>query len=61
VTPAVEYAVAVDAYLAHAPLSAGSRRVYRIALAGWAWPLVGLPIPAGAARRGAARRAARGA
>ena len=52
-TAAVEYAVAVDAYLTHAPLSAGSRRVYRISLAGWAWPLVGLPIPAGARRRGA--------
>lgn len=49
----VEYAVAVDAYLGQAPLSAASRRVYRISLAGWAWPLVGRPIPAGARRRGA--------
>jgi integrase len=51
VTAPVEYAVAVDAYLAQAPLSAASRRVYRISLAGWAWPLVGRPIPAGARRR----------
>jgi integrase/recombinase XerD len=48
----VEYAVAVDAYLGQAPLSDASRRVYRISLAGWAWPLVGRPIPAGARRRG---------
>jgi integrase/recombinase XerD len=53
VTPPVEYAVAVDAYLEQAPLSDASRRVYRISLAGWAWPLVGQPIPAGAVRRGA--------
>jgi integrase/recombinase XerD len=50
----VEYAVAVDWYLGHAPLSAASRRVYRISLAGWAWPLVGKPIPGGPERRGAA-------
>ena len=54
VTAPVEYAVAVDAYLGQAPLSAASRRVYRISLAGWAWPLVGQPIPGGARRRGAA-------
>ena len=53
-TAPVEYAVAVDAYLGQAPLSTASRRVYRISLAGWAWPLVGRPIPAGARRRGAA-------
>ncbi len=53
-TAPVEYAVAVDAYLGQAPLSAASRRVYRISLAGWAWPLVGRPIPAGVRRRGAA-------
>lgn len=47
----VEYAVAVDAYLGQAPLSAASLRVYRISLTGWAWPLVGLPIPAGPRRR----------
>jgi integrase len=52
-TAPVEYAVAVDAYLGQAPLSAASRRVYRISLAGWAWPLVGRPVPAGALRRGA--------
>jgi hypothetical protein len=43
VTAPVGYAVAVDAYLGQAPLSAASRRVYRISLAGWAWPLVGRP------------------
>jgi integrase/recombinase XerD len=54
----VEYAVAVDAYLDQAPLSAGSRRVYRISLANWAWPLVGKPVPRGAWRRGATPPAA---
>jgi integrase len=48
----VEYAVAVEEYLGQAGLGAASRRVYRISLAGWAWPLVGKPIPHGAARRG---------
>ncbi|HEY2312838.1 MAG TPA: site-specific recombinase [Streptosporangiaceae bacterium] len=47
----VEYAVAVDRYLAEAQLSAASRRVYRISLAGWAWPLVGRVPPVGASRR----------
>ena len=52
----VEYAVAVDRYLDQAPIGGASRRVYRISLAGWAWPLVGKPIPRGPrpARRGAA-------
>jgi integrase/recombinase XerD len=50
----VEYAVAVDQYLGSAPLSSASRRVYRISLASWAWPLVGKPIPRGGQRRGAA-------
>jgi len=50
----VEYAVAVEEYLGHAVLGAASRRVYRISLTGWAWPLVGKPVPRGAARRGAA-------
>jgi integrase/recombinase XerD len=50
----VEYAVAVDRYLAEASLSPASRRVYRISLAGWAWPLVGRQMPTGALRRGAA-------
>jgi integrase len=50
----VEYAVAVEEYLARAALSAASRRVYRISLSGWAWPLVGRPVPAGRERRGAA-------
>jgi integrase len=54
VTAPVEYAVAVDAYLGHAPLSAASRRVYRISLAGWAWPLAGRPVPPGTLRRGLA-------
>jgi len=49
----VEYAVAVDRYLGHAGLGAASRRVYRISLAGWAWPLVGKPVPGGPERRGA--------
>ena len=49
----VEYAVAVDRYLLAARLGPGSRRVYRISLAGWAWPLVGKVRPPGRARRGA--------
>jgi hypothetical protein len=47
----VEYAVAVDRYLAEADLQPGSRRVYRISLASWAWPLVGQLPPAGPSRR----------
>jgi hypothetical protein len=47
----VEYAVAVDRYLAEAELGPASRRVYRISLAGWAWPLVGRLPPAGPGRR----------
>ena len=47
-----EYSAAVDAYLARAALSAASSRVYRVSLIGWAWPLVGRPIPRGADRRG---------
>lgn len=47
----VEYAVAVDRYLAEAGLRPGSRRVYRISLASWAWPLVGKLPPAGRGRR----------
>jgi hypothetical protein len=50
----VEYAVAVDRYLSEAELGAASRRVYRISLAGWAWPLVGKLPPAGTSRRRAA-------
>jgi len=50
----VEYAVAVDRFLASAGLSAGSQRVYRIALTTWAWLLVERESPVGAARRGAA-------
>lgn len=49
----VEFAVAVDEYLGQAVLGAASRRVYRISLSGWAWPLVGKPVPHGAQRRGA--------
>lgn len=49
----VEYAVAVDRYLGMAELGEASRRVYRISLHGWAWPLVGRPTPGGRARRGA--------
>ncbi|HEY9242092.1 MAG TPA: site-specific recombinase, partial [Streptosporangiaceae bacterium] len=44
---------AADRYLAQAGLGAASRRVYRISLASWAWPLVGKPTPRGAGRRGA--------
>src|SRR5262249_30149632 len=47
----VEYAVAVDRYLDSATLGAASRRVYRISLTGWAWPLVDRDRPAGAGRR----------
>jgi integrase/recombinase XerD len=50
----VEYAVAIDRYLAALRLGEASRRVYRIALATWAWPLVGRTPPPGRARRGAA-------
>lgn len=50
----VEYAVAVERYLAEAGLRPGSRRVYRISLDGWAWPLVGRLPPAGRGRRSAA-------
>ncbi|RAG83954.1 hypothetical protein DN069_19555 [Streptacidiphilus pinicola] len=51
--PPVEFAVAVERYLAAASLSEGSRRVYGIALTAWAWTLVGEDPPAGRARRGA--------
>ncbi len=47
----VEYAVAVDRFLAEAQLRPASRRVYRISLASWAWPLVGKLPPAGPGRR----------
>lgn len=47
----VEYAVAVDRYLADAELGPASKRVYRISLAGWAWPLVGRVPPTGTSRR----------
>jgi integrase len=47
----VEYSAAVDRYLAQAALTPASRRVYRISLTGWAWPLVGKQIPTGPARR----------
>jgi integrase len=52
-TVPVEYAVAVDWYLGQDLLSPASRRVYRISLTGWAWPLVGKPQPPGRQRRGA--------
>jgi integrase/recombinase XerD len=47
----VEYAVAVDRYLAEAALGESSRRIYRIALTSWTWPLVGKLPPAGRSRR----------
>ena len=49
----VEYAAAVERYLGQASLGAASRRVYRISLAAWAWPLVGQRAPRGERRRGA--------
>ena len=49
----MEYGVAVERYLADAALGAASRRVYRISLISWAWPLVGLAPPLGVDRRGA--------
>src|SRR5450755_667266 len=52
--PPVEYAVAVDQFLAAASLGSASRRIYRISLTSWAWPLVGLQPPVGVGRRGAA-------
>src|ERR1700691_4458632 len=50
----VEYAVAVDRYLADATLGEASRRVYRISLTGWAWALVGQRARRGTGRRGPA-------
>src|SRR5712692_10856995 len=52
ITP-VEYAVAVDRYLTEAPLTGSSRRVYKISLTSWCWPLVGQRRPPGRLRRGA--------
>jgi integrase len=49
----IEYSAAVDRYLDQAALGAASRRVYRISLTGWAWPLVGKPAPSGPQRRSA--------
>jgi integrase len=49
--PPVEYSEAVRRYLARAPLSYASRRVYLISLTGWAWALVGRPVPQGPRRR----------
>jgi integrase/recombinase XerD len=47
------YPAAVDRYLASTGISAGSVRIYRIALATWAWLLTGEQPPLGRARRGA--------
>ncbi|MGW6916667.1 hypothetical protein ACWGB8_23000 [Kitasatospora sp. NPDC054939] len=47
----VEYAVAVERYLAGSGLGAGSRRIYRIALDTWAWALADRPAPTGPGRR----------
>ncbi|HWG27839.1 hypothetical protein [Actinospica sp.] len=49
----VEYAVAVDRYLASARISPASQRVYRVTLATWGWLLIGRTPPIGTARRGA--------
>jgi integrase/recombinase XerD len=43
----------VDRYLGQAALGLASRRVYRVSLASWAWPLVGKLTPGGPQRRGA--------
>ncbi len=51
--PASSYAAAVDRYLAVAGITPASGRIYRIALATWAWLLVGGQPPTGRARRGA--------
>jgi integrase/recombinase XerD len=50
----VEYAVAVEHFLASAGLSPASQRIYRIALTTWSWMLVERESPVGTARRGAA-------
>ena len=47
----VEYAVAIDRYLMSAGLGESSRRIYRVALTTWAWPLVDREPPTGDARR----------
>ncbi|MGW5333848.1 hypothetical protein [Streptomyces bauhiniae] len=52
-TAPVEYGAAVDRYLAAAGLGPASRRIYRISLLGWAWPLVDRRTPTGRDRRGA--------
>ncbi|MEU9042356.1 MULTISPECIES: hypothetical protein [unclassified Kitasatospora] len=49
--PPVEYAVAVERYLAASGLAEGSRRIYRIALHTWAWALADRPAPIGPERR----------
>ncbi|MEU4107487.1 hypothetical protein [Streptomyces sp. NPDC027717] len=49
----VEYGTAVDRYLSAAGLGTASRRIYRISLLGWAWPLVDRRTPTGRDRRGA--------
>ncbi|MGW1986972.1 hypothetical protein ACWCPJ_31675 [Streptomyces collinus] len=49
----MEYSAAIDRYLAVADLGSASRRVYRISLHGWAWPLVDRRAPTGRERRGA--------
>ncbi len=49
----VEYAVAVDRYLAAARLGQASRRIYKISLTSWCWPLIGQRPPVGRFRRGA--------
>jgi integrase/recombinase XerD len=49
----VEYAVAAELYVSQAALTVASRRVYRISLLSWAWPLVGRAAPPPGQRRGA--------
>lgn len=49
----VDYATAVERFIDASALAPGSRRVYRIALHGWAWSLVDRVPPYGGERRGA--------
>lgn len=51
VTEPVEYGVAAGRYLSAAALGDASRRVYRTALATWAWALVDRRPPSGTGRR----------
>ncbi|HEV2375022.1 MAG TPA: site-specific recombinase [Streptosporangiaceae bacterium] len=47
----VEFVAAAERFLAQSTLGEASRRVYRISLSGWTWPLVGMPTPVDRQRR----------